>query len=181
MQESGRTLLRILGTIGLFLVAYGSLFLPFAGPFVGFFILLAWYFLIGHHFIGALLDRMTKPNFHQRDIRSGYEKELDRLLSKNRSEEAEALCREWMKHDPENSMPHLRLCRLMAADAGGPDRAIRHLEACLRRRFAAEHHIAIARQLCWLYRQAGRPEAAIPVLERVRSLYPDSPHLQDLQ
>jgi hypothetical protein len=181
MRESGRIFLQIVATLGFFLAAFGSLFLPFAGPFVGFFILMVWYLLIGHHFVGAFLDRISKPSFKQGDIRTGYEKELDRLLEKNRSEEAEALCREWMKHDPENSMPHLRLCRILAAVPEGPERAIRHLEACLRRRFPAEHHIAIARELAWLYRQAGRPEAALPVLERVRSLYPGSPHLQDLQ
>jgi hypothetical protein len=181
MTDTGRIFFRLVATFLCFVVALYSLLSSYIGMFIAFFVVVIWYFLVGHHIVGALLDRVSKSSFAQDDISGGFEKKVDSLLGRGKTDEARELCRSWMKQDPENSAPHLRFCAILAGEPEGLEGAIRHMETCFLRRFTAEHHIAIGRELARLYRQAGRPEAAEPVVRRLRDLYPGSPHMQDLQ
>ena len=180
MDDESRGVLNIVATVIAFAAAFFCLYLPGLGVALAWIIMIVWYVLFGHHFVTMLIDYVSKTHFSLEDIRADSEKTIEKLLAKNRFEEAIQECRGWMRQDPDNARPHLLFSRIVVDHGNDVPQAIRHFEACVLRRFPADQHAELAAQLASLYRRDGHEDLVAPMFERVRQMHQASPHMDRL-
>lgn len=169
---------------GCFLAAaLGAMFyLPGLGVFLAMICVITGFAVSGHHVLSRLLDIVFRGSgFSQRDISKAFQRDVESFLRAGQVEQAQARCREWIRRDDGNAAPHLMMCRITADWQGDVDAAIQRLEGVILRRFSAEDHAALARQLADLYRRAGRPNDIEALFERVRAAHPRSREIDGLR
>ena len=180
MQDRANAFLRILGTLLLLGAALGAMFFGPIGMFACAILVPIWYFLIGHHFLAWLIDRVFRAGGMDVDFRPELQAKALRLMKEQKFDQAITACREWMRRDRDSSKPHIMISQILAENQNDLKSAIRELELSVARPFPAAEHVTLALRLAELYCRAGREQEIDPVFRRIRGLHSRSPEIQRL-